>query len=196
MKNKLYFTIFVIIIIPLLFLLLSADWTKSEIWENGLKNIIYLPPSDFKDLPSTIVKYLNNQGYKIPQPYFYKSGGKKYNAIKSRFYSPNKYDWAIMCSKENRSKVLVFISGSTKNIDSILEFENTDGLQGIGDENVGFSLGIEIVGKKYIMNHYKAYGGPKPPPINHDGIDFIFYGKASVVYYNYKGKWLKLQGAD
>lgn len=191
MKNKLYFIIFVVIIIPLL---LFSDSTKSEIVKNGLKNIVYLHPSDFKNLPRSIAKYLNNHGYKIPQPYFYKSGGKKYNAIKGRFYSPNKYDWAIICSKENKSRVLVFISGSTKNIDTILEFEDRVGLQCI--DSLEFSLGIEVVGKKYIMDCYKAYGGPKPPPINHDGIEFIYYQKASKIYYNYKGKWLELQGAD
>jgi hypothetical protein len=46
------------------------------------------------------------------------------------------------------------------------------------------------------MRHYDAYGSVKPPPIDHQGIDDAFAGKASVVLYFYRGKWLELTGAD
>jgi len=46
------------------------------------------------------------------------------------------------------------------------------------------------------MRHYRAYGGPEPPPIEHQGIDDAFLGKASITWYFHKGKWLRLQGAD
>lgn len=42
---------------------------------------------------------------------------------------------------------------------------------------------------------YEAFGGPTPPPIDHDGLD-EYTGKASVVHYWYDGKWLTLQGMD
>ena len=42
------------------------------------------------------------------------------------------------------------------------------------------------------MDHYRAYGGPKPPPIDHQGIE-SGGEKASVVLYCYRGKWLKLR---
>ncbi|MEO8658007.1 MAG: hypothetical protein ABI693_06030 [Bryobacteraceae bacterium] len=45
------------------------------------------------------------------------------------------------------------------------------------------------------MDRYRAYGGPKPPPIDHQGIE-SGGDKASVVLYHYRGKWLTLQGAD
>jgi hypothetical protein len=46
------------------------------------------------------------------------------------------------------------------------------------------------------MGHYRAYGGPKPPPIDHQGIDDAFLEKASVTFYFHKGNWLQLTGAD
>jgi len=188
------FLLSIFIIIPIF--IIAGKWTQPEIWEDGLKKIVYLAPSDFTDLPKSIIKYLEKNNYKIPQPYFYNPGQEKYNVIKGRFYSPNQYDWAVMCSNEHKSKVIIFISGSTKKIHILTQFEDINGLQGIGNDEVGFSLGIEVVGREDILYYYEAYGGPKPPPIDHDGINFIFYGKASVVYYNYKGKWLELQGAD
>jgi len=52
------------------------------------------------------------------------------------------------------------------------------------------------VGREYILSRYRAYGGPKPPTIDHQGIDDAFLEKASVVHYFHAGKWRKLTGAD
>jgi hypothetical protein len=60
----------------------------------------------------------------------------------------------------------------------------------------GFSRGIKPVGKDFTMRHFKAYGGPTPPQIDHQGIDDAFIEKASVTWYFDGGNWLKLTGAD
>jgi hypothetical protein len=52
------------------------------------------------------------------------------------------------------------------------------------------------VGREYILKHYRAYGGPEPAAIDHQGINDSFVGKASVVRYFHAGKWLELTGAD
>jgi hypothetical protein len=74
--------------------------------------------------------------------------------------------------------------------------EDKNYLQGLGEGRVGYSRAIQTVDRKYIMTHYRAYGGPQPPPIDHHGIDDIFLGKASVTHYWHEGQWLRLQGAD
>ena len=56
-------------------------------------------------------------------------------------------------------------------------------------------LFIRPADRKFILDHHRAYGGPNPPPINHQGIEFGG-DSASVVLYRYQGRWLKLQGAD
>jgi hypothetical protein len=47
---------------------------------------------------------------------------------------------------------------------------------------IGFSRAFGVVGKDFVMQHYALYGGPKPPPIDHDGIDNAFTEKGSSVY--------------
>jgi hypothetical protein len=79
---------------------------------------------------------------------------------------------------------------------AIAALEDRNFIQGITPAKVGFSRGIAPVGKDFIMRHYDAYGGPKPPPIDHQGIDDAFIEKASVTWYFEGGKWLKLTGAD
>jgi len=74
--------------------------------------------------------------------------------------------------------------------------EDRNYLQGIGADQIGFSRGIRPVRSEFIMRHYKAYGGPKPPAFSHQGIDDAFIEKASVTWYLHEGNWLKLTGAD
>jgi hypothetical protein len=66
----------------------------------------------------------------------------------------------------------------------------------VGDDRIGYSRSISVVGQQYILDHYREYGGPKPPPIRHDAIDDAFSGKASVVYYFDSIRWHTLKGAD
>ena len=42
----------------------------------------------------------------------------------------------------------------------------------------------------------RPMGGPKPPPIDHQGINDAFLEKASSVHYFHEGKWLRLTDAD
>ena len=69
-------------------------------------------------------------------------------------------------------------------------------LQGISATEISYSREINAAGKEFIMGHYRAYGGPTPPPIDHQGIDDAFMEKASVTWYFHEGKWMKLSGAD
>jgi hypothetical protein len=52
------------------------------------------------------------------------------------------------------------------------------------------------VDARFISQHHKRYGGPEPPPLDHEGINDAFVEKASGVWYWYRGKWLRLSGAD
>ncbi len=102
----------------------------------------------------------------------------------------------MLCSVNRISSILVFLDDSEKNVQEIAKMEDRIYLQGISADQIGFSRGIRPVGKDFIMRHFRAYGGPKPPPIEHEGIDDVFVEKASVTWYFYRGNWLRLTGAD
>jgi hypothetical protein len=69
-------------------------------------------------------------------------------------------------------------------------------MQGPDGKEPGYARQITAVGRDFIMRHYRGYGGPQPPPIDHHGIDDAFLEKASITWYFNNGKWLRLQGAD
>ena len=65
----------------------------------------------------------------------------------------------------------------------------------VGFGTLTYPRGIRAANRPYIVEHYRAYGGPKPPPIDHQGIE-DGTEKGSTIYYHYRGRWFQLTGAD
>jgi hypothetical protein len=116
--------------------------------------------------------------------------------IKGEFAKPGQTDWAILCSVGGVSSILVYWNGSTANPARIAEMKDLDSLQDSGADGITYGRAIDPVDRAYILQHYQWYGGTKPPPLDHKGIDDEFVEKGSVVFYFYQGKWLQLTGAD
>lgn len=172
----------------------SPPANAQDKWQIADEATVRLKPTAFSQLPENIVSDLQVRGCTIPQ-IFGKS--KPHNVIRGQFAKANQFDWAVLCSRNRVSSILVFWNGSTKFVAEIARFDDKDFLQGIdGAGKIGFSRAIEVVGKNYILEHYQAYGGRKPPPIKHQGINDAFVEKASSVHYFYRKRWLELQGAD
>ena len=142
-----------------------------------------LQPTAFPELPPNLVTELERRGCTIPQPYT----DRKANVIRGEFAKPGQTDWAVLCSMQGSTSLLVFWNGSATSTTALAK--NPD------DPRRIFDWFIRPVDRKFILDHYRAYGGPKPPPIDHEGIE-SGGETASVVLYYYLGKWLKLQGAD
>lgn len=162
-------------------------------FDQAERRIVPLPPAAFPELPGNVVRELQRRGCSIPQTAYTK---KPHNVISGEFAKSGQTDWAVLCSVKGVSTILVFWGGSEKNPAEIATTQDRIFLQGISPEKVGYSREVTPVGKDFIVRHYHAYGGTKPPPIDYLGIDDAFLEKASVVWYFYAGKWLKLTGAD
>ena len=162
--------------------------------ENADKNILRLPPSAFVGIPGHITRFLERRNCSIPQTYLYKS---QHNVAKGQFSRVGQYDWAVLCSVNRISSILVFWNGSIRNVSEIATARDDAYLQTISsDGKIGFSRMISAVDKRYIEDKFQDYGGSKPPPAKHQGISDAFAEKASEIHYFYKRKWLALQGAD
>ncbi len=156
------------------------------------RRIVRLPPTAFPMLPRAVVGELQRRGCTIPQS-FLKTPN---NVISGEFAKHGQKDWAVLCSIKGLSSILVFWNGSARNPADLGAADDMNYLQGLGGDKIGYDRGIGVVGSKFITEHYDAYGGPKPPPIDHEGIDDEMLEKASVVQYFFNGKWLQLSGSD
>jgi hypothetical protein len=152
-----------------------------------------LAPSTFPAIPAAVRVDLERRGCTIPQT---AGSTRPENVISGRFTSRDQVDWAVLCSVRRRSTILVFRAGSAATVAELGSSPDISFLQGLGGGAIGFSRLIGIADAKFIQGHSQADSGPKPPPIDHEGINDIFVEKGSSVWYWYRGRWLTLAGAD
>jgi hypothetical protein len=159
--------------------------------------ITRLRPAAFRQLPENLVLELQRRNCTIPQPALTE---KPANVIKGHFARPDQTDWAVLCSVKGVSSIVVFWNGSETNPALIEAVPDRKFLQGIGHGKVAFSRAIGPAGRDSIIVHHIGSDpeprGPKLPPIDHEGIEDAFIEKGSEIHYFYRGKWLKLPGAD
>ena len=157
------------------------------------RQTIRLALSRFPQLPPSVTKELNRRGCTVPQVW---GATKPGNVIRGSFLHAGQIDWAILCSVNRISSILIFGNSSSDQVLEIGREADFNKLQGVGGDKIGYSRAISPVGRGFIMQHYQLYGGVKPPPIDHLGIEDAFVEKASIVHYFYRGKWMELTGAD
>src|ERR1700733_9184795 len=63
------------------------------------------PPSAFAELPTRIKRELERRGCTIPQV---SADQKPQNVIKGEFTGKGRTDWAVLCSKNHVSTILIF----------------------------------------------------------------------------------------
>jgi len=166
---------------------------RAQDWGAADRATRRLAPSVFRNLPVVVRTELERRGCTIPQPF---AATGPANVISGRFTSRSRTDWAVLCSRDRTSSILVFRGGSTAAVVDIASEPDVNSLQGVGNGAIGYSRALGVADAKYIRDHYDRYDGPKPPPLDHDGINDIFLEKGSAVWYWDGGRWLKLTGAD
>jgi hypothetical protein len=152
-----------------------------------------LPVEAFPELPTAVAGVLRARNCSVPQP---SPDGPPRNVIRGEFFAKEEAGWAVFCSANNSTALLAFRNDGDTNPDTVATSEDRNYLQGPDGNQLVYSRQITAAGRDFIMRHYRAYGGPEPPPIDHHGIDDAFLEKASITWYFHNGKWLRLQGAD
>ena len=177
---------------------LAPGGTQGQVG-GAAKAITRLPPAAFPELPLPIREALEKRGCRIPQG---AENPKPHNVISGSFIRPNQIDWAVLCSKDGSSAVLVFTEGSPLRVHSLDREDDRTSLRRLGDirdtsdKRIGYARVIALAERDSIPDLSDGLGGKGPQNPDHDGIEDIFSETASVVLYWDSRKWLKLQGGD
>lgn len=163
------------------------DWAKADL------QTIRLAPREFSQLPRAIVTDLEKRGCTIPQSYMWT---KPHNIAHGAFRQKGQKDWAVLCSVKRSSAILIYWNSTPKDVSKIARRKDSDYLRASDPGKIGYSRIIGVADAKFIIDHYKAYGGTEPPKLTHQGLEDGWAETASAVHYLHRGKWLKLQGAD
>lgn len=156
--------------------------------------VVRLPVDTFPDVPQPVRRTLRELGCLVPQTYL---PGPPHNLISGRFERADELHWAALCSRDESTGLLLLATEGTL-VQQVMPFRpDADHLHGIDvDGTPRFNWAIDAVGRDYILEHHARYGGPEPPPIDHDGINSAVVERASTVLYWHGGEWLELTGAD
>jgi hypothetical protein len=166
-------------------------------WEAADKAVVRYSPSRFASLPAAVRSDLEARGCRIPQISSDLSEGGLHNVIKGAFTGQGKRDWAVLCSIRHTSRVLIYGDGRVPAADSLAKAPDRDHLQTLRGGRPGYSRRIGRADAEHIRRMAAEFNGPSPPPIlDHEGIEDIFVGKASTIFYFDRGRWLQLQGID
>lgn len=176
-----------------LLLLLSLFCPLSAHAADSTKSFRRLRVENYPELPSGVAAVLQSRSCTIPQPH---KDGPARNVIRGEFFRKRQKGWAVLCSSGGKSSILVFRNDHDRSPDEIAKDTDSHFLIDTPQGWTSYSREISAVDRKFIFYHYRAYGGPEPPPIDHKGIDDAFLEKASITWYWYNGKWMQLQGAD
>jgi hypothetical protein len=176
-----------------LLVLMSLFCALSACAADSIKTVRRLRVEDYPDLPSGVAAVLQSRHCTIPQP---NKDGPARNVIPGEFFRKGQKGWAVLCSTGGKSSILVFRTNDDSSPDEIAESPDNHFLVDTPQGGTVYSREISAVDREFIFRHYRAYGGPKPPPIDHNGIDDAFLEKASITWYWHNRGWMQLQGAD
>jgi hypothetical protein len=169
----------------------QRDWQARA--REATSKIRRLPVEAFPELPPAVAGVLRARNCRAPQP---SAGGTPRNVIRGEFFAKGEAGWAVLCSVNNSTELLAFRNDRDTNPQTVVTSDDENYLQGLDGDNIGYSREVTAAGRDSIMRHYRANGGPEPPPIDHQGIDDAFLGKASITWYFHNDRWLRLQGDD
>ncbi len=150
-----------------------------------------LPPSSFTELPAAVLKDLEKRRCLIPQTY---EARAPENVIHGAFREKGSSDWAVLCSQDGSTTLLVYWSGSASKPAELAAQTDTDTADPHDETNLlGYARGIDPASPAGITEVIanKPYG-----PFDHDGIKDAHIEKISVIHYFKNGTWMALQGSE
>jgi len=131
-------------------------------------------------------------------------GVARSNVISGAFSAKGAVEWAVLCSIEDTSQILILNATNGAAVDSLNRSGDSGWIQGNGNNTWLFSRQIYVVPMSDLnvvpadtTSEYAVYyGAILPKPIDHDGIGEAFLDKASTTFYFAQGKWIGVGSSD
>lgn len=179
--------------LALLATLFAGSANAQDRWEQANASVVRHPPSVFGELPAEIRRELEARRCRIPQS---DVSDAPHNVVRGQFIQPGQFDYAVLCSLRDTSRILVFRGGGLARIDELDARADREFLQTVTGGLIAFSRLLSVAEPAAIRRYHSSFGGSDLPTLNHHGIETAFSGKASHIWYWHLGRWLLLQGAD
>jgi hypothetical protein len=130
----------------------QKQWTRR--FDDAAKHIRRLETEAFPGLPPQITAALRARDCMVPQPAGVTSPR---NLIRGEFLEAGHESWAVLCSVNGWSTILVFPDGQGAAPHSLARKEDRNYLQSLDEHSVGYSREIRAVGRDFIVGHDNGY---------------------------------------
>ena len=171
--------------------------------QRAFERIRYLLPTAIPELPQKIASWITEKSFRIPQA----QHELPCNYTQGEFYKKGQYDWAVLCSKDSISSIIVFGQGRTDHPSIIASSMDKNYLEqapyaplrykwynyfreiGTADstkvkESIEYDNDTHAEGFQSFQRSHQA---------DHDGI-YDFGDKSVTIFYYQYGKWLQIHG--
>ena len=148
--------------------------------------IVRLPPSAFTQLPLPVRIEAEKRGCTVPQNSYDPDRGKN-NVITGSFRGAGVETWALLCSRNRVSAILVCNARAPLRCEELAPSEDIDRLQYLGLQGFAYSRLLTRIPRGEVRDGVT---------LARDGVDDYFEGKASVIWYWESGRWRRLAGVD
>ncbi|GGG92480.1 hypothetical protein [Silvibacterium dinghuense] len=141
-----------------------------------------MPLNSFPDLPRAVEKTLEQRGCLIPQTY---EARQLENVIHGSFEKQGTSDWAVLCSTNGTTALLVFFASQPG---VAIMLRRQPDAQWLGSESVGeygSAWGIAVAPASQVT----AAMGRGAALADHDGIADTNVERSNAVHYFHEGKW-------
>lgn len=165
---------------------------KAEEWRAADVAVTRLEPRAFPELPANLRADLAERQCTVPQPF---GAPQPANVMTGKFTDPGHTDWAVLCSRNRVSTILVYPSGTTKKVHELGSSDDSSYLQVVAGGAIGFSRQLSVAAPAVVSRYLRRDGAPATK-VSRQGIEDAFVGKASSVWYWNGARWLRLAAAD
>jgi hypothetical protein len=143
-----------------------------------------LPLSAFPQLPAAIRREATRRGCAVPQS---NETRDPHNVVRGEFTGSGVDGWALLCSREKASAILVCVDGARVACETVAESPDASWMQKLEGESLAYSR---------LLLKVSAGRSQDGVTLRQDAIEDAFAGKASDVWYRDRGRWRRLMGAD
>lgn len=172
--------------------ILAPEARGQDVWTLADINVVRLPPSAFGALPAEIRGDLDRRGCRIPQTL---EDPKPHNVISGDFVGWGEKGWAVLCSINRASRVLVYDPRTKTAIDSVEARVDKSYLQQVSGGRIGFSRLITTAAPDRVRRAL-ARLRHNALEASHDGIEIAFIDKASFIAYWTGKRWMLVAASD
>ena len=160
-------------------------------WSGADVEIVYLNPREYPGLPKNIAAWLGSRSFTIPQSY---CDSTAHNAFVGDLGGPGSADWAVLASRADSSRVIVFWNGSTDSVSEVNQYPDVYFV--CEGRRFGFPRLIVPTKPADELSRYSYYEDTPPIAMDHSCLEDIYCEKASQVFYWHRGQRYDLIGAD